>query len=66
MSTIVYLNGEFIPREKASISPDDRGFYFADGVYEVIKYYKGKLPKNVSDAWKTEQDYTEYRIAKYK
>jgi len=42
MSTIVNLNGEFIPREKACISPDDRGFYFADGVYEVIKYYKGK------------------------
>ncbi|MBP1748284.1 MAG: hypothetical protein H6Q52_823 [Deltaproteobacteria bacterium] len=33
---------------------------------DLIKYYKGKLPKNVSDAWKTEQDYTEYRIAKYK
>jgi D-alanine transaminase len=29
-------------RDRASISPDDRGFYFADGVYEVIKYYKGK------------------------
>jgi D-alanine transaminase len=29
-------------RDKASISPDDRGFYFADGVYEVIKFYKGK------------------------
>ncbi len=38
----VYLNGQFISRDKASISPDDRGFYFADGVYEVIKYYKGK------------------------
>ena len=38
----VYLNGQFISKDKASISPDDRGFYFADGVYEVIKYYKGK------------------------
>jgi D-alanine transaminase len=41
MGLIVYLNGAFIPREKACISPDDRGFYFADGVYEVIKYYRG-------------------------
>ena len=41
MDPIVYLNGAFIPREKACISPDDRGFYFADGVYEVIKYYRG-------------------------
>jgi D-alanine transaminase len=42
MNTIVYLNGKFIPKEKARISPDDRGFYFADGIYEVIKYYRGK------------------------
>ncbi|NQU84988.1 MAG: D-amino-acid transaminase [Mariniphaga sp.] len=42
MSETVYLNGEFLPKEKASISPDDRGFIFADGVYEVVKYYKGK------------------------
>lgn len=41
-SEIVYLNGEFMPRDNALISPDDRGFQFADGVYEVIKYYKGK------------------------
>jgi D-alanine transaminase len=42
MSDIVYLNGNFIPREEAKISADDRGFHFADGVYEVIKYYAGK------------------------
>lgn len=37
----VYLNGQFMSGDKAKISPDDRGFYFADGVYDVIKYYKG-------------------------
>jgi len=42
MGPIVYINDAFIDREKACISPDDRGFYFADGVYEVIKYYRGK------------------------
>lgn len=42
MSEIIYLNGTFIPKEKATLSPDDRGFIFADGVYEVIKYYNGK------------------------
>jgi D-alanine transaminase len=42
MNNLVYLNGSFLPLEKAYISPDDRGFYFADGVYEVIKFYKGK------------------------
>jgi len=36
-----YLNGQFLSRDKAQISADDRGFIFADGVYEVIKYYNG-------------------------
>jgi D-alanine transaminase len=39
---VVYLNGDFVSQEKALISAEDRGFYFADGVYEVIKYYNGK------------------------
>lgn len=42
MST-VYLNGEFIPKEKAFISVDDRGFLFGDGIYEVTAAYKGRL-----------------------
>lgn len=40
MST-VYLNGEYIPKEEALISVDDRGFLFADGVYEVTSFYEG-------------------------
>jgi len=42
MNEIVYLNGKFLPKEEAWISPDDRGFIFADGVYEVVKYYNGR------------------------
>jgi len=37
--SICYLNGEFLPREKACISPMDRGFLFGDGAYEVIPVY---------------------------
>ena len=40
---IAYLNGEYLPPEKACISPMDRGFLFGDGVYEVIPSYGGKL-----------------------
>ena len=40
---IVYLNGQYIPRERASIDVDDRGFLFADGIYEVIHSYEGHL-----------------------
>ncbi|MEE9492578.1 MAG: aminotransferase class IV [Gammaproteobacteria bacterium] len=39
----VYLNGEFIPQNKALISVMDRGFLFGDGVYEVIPIYGGRL-----------------------
>ncbi len=35
----VYLNSRFLPKEEASISPDDRGFLFADGIYEVVRWY---------------------------
>lgn len=42
MNELVYLNGDFIPADQAAISPNDRGFLFADGIYEVIKYYNGK------------------------
>ena len=34
--TTVYLNGEFIPKERAMISVEDRGFIFGDGIYEVV------------------------------
>jgi D-alanine transaminase len=37
----VYLNGKFLPKEEAWISPDDRGFLLADGIYEVIRWYDG-------------------------
>lgn len=35
----VYLNGQFIPKEEAKISPEDRGFLFAEGIYEVVRWY---------------------------
>ncbi len=37
----IYLNGRLIDRSQAAISPDDRGFLFADGVYEMIRLYGG-------------------------
>lgn len=40
---IVYLDGNFVPLEEASVSPLDRGFMFADGVYEVVRSYRGSL-----------------------
>lgn len=38
-----YLNGEYLPRQQARISPLDRGFLFGEGVYEVIPVH-GRKP----------------------
>ena len=40
---IVYYNGQYIQKSQVAISPDDRGFLFADGVYDVIHSYQGSL-----------------------
>jgi len=39
---LCYLNGEFLPLAEARISPLDRGFLYADGVYEVMPVYRGR------------------------
>ena len=41
MPDIGYFNGRFSPLDEISISPDDRGFLFGDGIYEVIRAYHG-------------------------
>ncbi len=43
MARTVYVNGSYLPEEKATISVFDRGFLFADGVYEVTAVLAGKL-----------------------
>lgn len=42
MGEIVFLNGHFIRAEDAVISVEDRGNLFADGVYEVVRFYGGR------------------------
>jgi len=43
MSRITYVNGEFVPENEAKVSIFDRGFLFADGVYEVTAVINGRL-----------------------
>jgi D-alanine transaminase len=43
MSRIAYVNGAFVPLEQATVSVMDRGFLFADGIYEVTAVLDGKL-----------------------
>ncbi|SKA36225.1 D-amino-acid transaminase [Consotaella salsifontis] len=43
MSRTVYVNGSYLPEEEATVSIFDRGFLFADAVYEVTSVVRGKL-----------------------
>ncbi|HEY0275937.1 MAG TPA: D-amino acid aminotransferase, partial [Paenirhodobacter sp.] len=46
MTRYVMLNGSVVPFEQASLSIMDRGFLFADGIYEVSAVLDGKLVDN--------------------
>lgn len=43
MSRIAYVNGRYVPQNEASVNVEDRGFQFADGVYEVIQIFAGRF-----------------------
>ena len=58
----VYLNGEFMPLENATISPLDRGFIFGDGVYEVIPYYAGRGLRAVEHLKRLQRSLDELQI----
>lgn len=59
---IVYLNGQFLPLEEASIPVLDRGFLFGDGVYEVIPVY-GRHPFRLEEhLQRLENSLSEVRI----
>lgn len=41
--TLAYWNGSYLPLEEVRVSPLDRGYLFADGVYEVVAVYDGRI-----------------------
>ena len=43
MSRIAYVNGQYLPQRDASVNIEDRGYQFADGIYEVIYIHRGRL-----------------------
>jgi len=48
LDSIAYVNGSFVPLSQAKVSILDRGFLFADGIYEVAAVLDGKLVDNAS------------------
>ncbi len=60
---IVYLNGRFLPESEAAISPLDRGFLFADAIYEVVRYDRGRPYRLVKHVERMREGLAAIRIA---
>lgn len=43
MSRIAYVNGAYVPQREAMVSVEDRGYQFADGIYEVVHLRRGRF-----------------------
>jgi D-alanine transaminase len=63
MSRTVYVNGQFLPEEQGQISIFDRGFLFADGVYEVTAVIHGRLIDYEPHIERLERSLSEIRMA---
>jgi D-alanine transaminase len=64
MSRIAYVNGRYLPREQAAIAVEDRGFQFADGVYEVCEVRGGRLVDERRHMARLDRSLSELRIAR--
>ena len=63
MDQIAYVNGSFVPLADAKIFVLDRGFLFADGIYEVAAVLDGKLIDNASHLARLERSVGEISLA---
>ena len=63
MSRTVYVNGDYVTEETASVSVFDRGFLFADGVYEVSTVLKGQLVENEAHLARLKRSLDELKMA---
>ena len=57
-----YFNGKLLPKDEIKLSPDDRGFLFADGIYEVVRWYEGFFYDMSSHVTRLKRSLRELRI----
>jgi len=62
MSRVAYVNGTYRPHSQATVHVEDRGFQFADGVYEVWSVFDGKLADFDGHMTRLVRSLTELRI----
>lgn len=63
MSRIAYVNGQYLPQPEAGVNVEDRGFQFADGVYEVILLHRGRFVDEALHLARLDRSLREMRIA---
>ncbi|MFP6745383.1 MAG: D-amino-acid transaminase [Alphaproteobacteria bacterium] len=63
MSRIAYVNGRYVPHGEAVVHIEDRGYQFADGVYEVTAMINGRLVDNDGHMVRLERSLGELQIA---
>ncbi|MEX2452189.1 MAG: D-amino-acid transaminase [Rhodospirillales bacterium] len=63
MGHIAYINGQYLPQSRATVHIEDRGYNFADGVYEVIAVHRGRLVDEEPHIIRLRRSLGELRIA---
>jgi D-alanine transaminase len=63
MSRIAYVNGRYLPHADAAVHVEDRGYQFADGVYEVVTVWRGRLVDVDAHMARLDRSLGELRIA---
>ncbi len=63
MSRIAYVNGRYVPHREGQVHIEDRGFQFADAVYEVCEVHDGQLVDTVRHLDRLERSLREIEMA---
>jgi D-alanine transaminase len=64
MSRIAYVNGRYLPHGQAKVAVEDRGYQFADGVYEVCEVRGGRMIDETRHMARLDRSLKELRIAR--
>ena len=63
MSRVAYVNGLYLPHRRAAVHVEDRGYQFADGVYEVIAVKNGRFVDDTPHLERLDRSLRELEIA---
>ncbi len=63
MSRVAYVNGRYVPHRSARVHVEDRGYQFADGIYEVVAVRHGHLVDEIPHLDRLDRSLGEMRLA---